>query len=448
MTVALTGGTSVGAVLSDDVSQAEEEEFAAPDTARATETENAAETSAPDTSFAAEAEKIVEISINDEGVVVSDYVPPENGRSEDVTTVKFLNSSKEIRVGRSRGEGKARFKTDLDLTFERVNSWIWMLKGDYRSRLKWSPSVDMKAGYSFGRHKWEYSAGIEQPLTPGGFLSAGARMYRNTRTYDDILPDDENMFYAICVKRDYRDYFLLDGYSTFAKASAFRNTVTCEYREDSYTNLVKVTDWSLFRRKTSFRQNWEIGDSTFTIGEGTMKSVVISWEAKSQKNLDEDRKSPGYWYRIEWENAGDRCGGDFSFERYFADLRTYFRLSPSQSFLVRAEIGGNPRGSLPVQKQFFVGGLGSLRAHQEKEYRGNEMLLFNIEYGIDVSEFLALFFVDTGKAWMGRNDFGDQKLALDAGIGLLRDHTGIYFAKNLREENSDVVISFRFNRTF
>lgn len=79
------------------------------------------------------------------------------------------------------------------------------------------------------------------------------------------------------------------------------------------------------------------------------------------------------------------------------------------------------------------------------------MILGNIEYGAYAGKNVGMFvFVDSGKAWYGDGEFLDQRLELDAGVGieLLCQQTHIYAAKDLKNPDSPILVSLRLNRTF
>ena len=63
-------------------------------------------------------------------------------------------------------------------------------------------------------------------------------------------------------------------------------------------------------------------------------------------------------------------------------------------------MGGSIEGTPPLQERFYLGGIGTLRAHDFKELVGNRFFLANIEYRASVMEDLqVVFFTDMGDAW-------------------------------------------------
>jgi outer membrane translocation and assembly module TamA len=114
-------------------------------------------------------------------------------------------------------------------------------------------------------------------------------------------------------------------------------------------------------------------------------------------------------WRIEWssELARPSYGGDFDYTRHVLSGRGWMPLGPRQRLGARV-IGGWSDGDLPVQREFAVGGFGSVRGYTFKEARGREMALLNLEYGLSVFRHSRLLVLgDAGrtfKTFEGSND--------------------------------------------
>ena len=119
-------------------------------------------------------------------------------------------------------------------------------------------------------------------------------------------------------------------------------------------------------------------------------------------------------------------------------------------------------GGGPVQKLFPVGGVDGLRAHEFAKYRGNQMCVGQAEYtiglwrvrsGLFEGGLHAIAFVDAGRAWTNpgnRWDLERQHIETDGGLGLSssEDNLRVYFSKNLKQPDSDFVVSLRLQRPF
>ena len=78
--------------------------------------------------------------------------------------------------------------------------------------------------------------------------------------------------------------------------------------------------------------------------------------------------------------------------------RARLALSEHQTFGVRA-IGGWSEGVLPPQRQFAVGGIGSVHGYDFKEQVGDTLALLNLEYELGWRRGLkAIGFFDVGRA--------------------------------------------------
>src|SRR5436309_13929866 len=72
---------------------------------------------------------------------------------------------------------------------------------------------------------------------------------------------------------------------------------------------------------------------------------------------------------------------DFDFRRHILAARARMRLSAHQEFGVRG-IAGWSDGTLPPQRQFGIGGIGSVHGYEFKEATGDSLALLNVEYAL------------------------------------------------------------------
>jgi outer membrane protein assembly factor BamA len=147
------------------------------------------------------------------------------------------------------------------------------------------------------------------------------------------------------------------------------------YVVDRYRSLENRAEWALFGGSKLFRPNPHIDD-------GTMRSIAtlagFSTASKSRYGME------GWNVHATAEFAGAGLGGDFRFQQYIFDIRRYQPLGRFDNINLRFR-AGTSHGSLPLQKTFELGGLGSLPAYRFKEFPGdtvgaNRMLLMDAEY--------------------------------------------------------------------
>jgi hypothetical protein len=278
-----------------------------------------------------------------------------------------------------------------------------------------------QVGYAFALERVQYEIGAEgrlgQPYGEEDFdLKVGAA-YRHLTSTDDLWKSGwaENTLAAFFFNYDAFDYYHTEGWTAYAAARLGQYAmVTAGFRSDDYESLGGEADWSLFGGD-NFRFNPPAD-------EGRMQSVVLAVEGGSVSRFHS--LPSGAVFRIEAE-IGDGLGGDFSFNRVLGDGRAYIRTGRTTSLAMRLR-GGLVGGTVPVQKAFTLGGLGSVRGYPQNAFLGERMLLGNVEYAIaDVRPFgnvlkdlqLAAFF-DAG--WVGRPDesFRVDDVFSSVGVGV------------------------------
>jgi outer membrane protein assembly factor BamA len=106
-------------------------------------------------------------------------------------------------------------------------------------------------------------------------------------------------------------------------------------------------------------------------------------------------------------------------------MRAYVPLSPRQSVVGRLLLGWSG-GTLPIERRFAVGGIGTVHGYRFKEAVGEQMALINAEYRLDLSHaqadgdsrFRLFAFFDAGRTttpidfsttdWLTGTGFGVQ----------------------------------------
>jgi outer membrane protein assembly factor BamA len=208
----------------------------------------------------------------------------------------------------------------------------------------------------------------------------------------------------------------------------------------------------VFRHKSAWRANP-------AIDEGRMRSVIVALELDGRDNPSDPRR--GGWLHLETETSGPRLRSDFTFTRYQAEARGYLPLTFGMDVRARLLAGTTGAGTLPYQKEFAVGGISTLRAHNYKYSRGNHVFLANAEYGLLLwrgrqrsgvrTNVKLLAFLDVGQAWQGPvYDLARRQMAVDAGLGLgLSDgRVRVYGARDLSAQGSGILWTVRLARPF
>ena len=338
------------------------------------------------------------------------------------------------------------FAFGLSGSFDRVDGLSIFCHQEFDGDSTLYPTVHLMEGYAFDGRHWRYRLTFEQPLFRPQCFSFGASLYLLTDTYDgDISGVVENSITALCLKHDYRDYFEREGALVFVKQRFWGyNTVTVQYAEDNFRSLETRSKGLFHRHSREFRENP-------AVDEGKWATLIAAYEFDSRAG---DEYEPGtYHHRVYYERGENKDAEDISdteYTRLAADLRTYLQLSPGQYLNVRLQGGSTVSGTLPFQREFCVGGLGTLNALTFKEFRGDQLLLGNVEYLFNMakrSQFI--IFMDAGKAWYDWDRLKDQRMEFDVGIGIgSEEGFRLCVAKDPRDEDADPVWILRLQRPF
>lgn len=354
------------------------------------------------------------------------------------------------------GDAGRRHRSDVELDYNRVDRLRLSAHLEWQSRNRMQPRLGARWGYAFDRERAVYGIQLEQPVLPPGRLAFGLSMVRRTDHNDVQLIDDfENTLALLLFRKDYRDYFEREGFGAYL---AWRvpdfSTVSLHLRNDEYRTL--PTQWSTrswLNRDEPLRGNPAVSD-------GTIHGVLLRLERLAHRT---HRTRAGFYHWIELERAGGALEGDFGYSRVLADVRSVLRLSPGTTLALRGLAGhGWDADSLPRQKQFLVGGVDGLRAHPFGAFRGSQVALIQAEYSLSLWQLdrgrfegglQALAFIEAGRAWdsaSGRWDLNRQPLAADGGFGLATQDDGLrlYFARDLKDPSSELVMSLRLQRPF
>ena len=377
---------------------------------------------------------------------VESSVKEENGRHTAVITVKERTSS------RSSGS----FTANPMIRFNRVSGWKLgtTVKMDLaRARfLNGMPTSNIfgYAGYGFGDKIIDYEIGVDtMPFAtytrfnnPEGDanrwyhgLGINAKVHGTT----DITPnnviahrltnnfnDPFGLFYNILGAEDLHNYYLRRGFEI-----AFRwqklprmeylsppHLVTLKLLAENHESLEKSTDWHLFNwRSTSKARENPV------ITPGRMRSVMFEYDLNPRRN------NFGWHNTFFVEHSNTAFGSDFDFTRYQLHLR-YAHLLGKHRVRTRA-VGSFSTASLPIQRQFTIGGPGVLNGYPLYAFSGDRGYLFNIEYFYSLPELFfwrnrqfdfdfnlfLVFFLDAGQTWNLTDDTRTLVPKSDAGIG-------------------------------
>jgi hypothetical protein len=243
--------------------------------------------------------------------------------------------------------------------------------------------------YSFSSQKVRYALGA-------GRYFFGQRAIVGYEYHDLTDTDDtwrkrglEEGTGGIINSQSVSDFFRRIGHYAFAFVHARPGLeVGASFRSDYYTSLPVVTDDSLFGYKEP-RPNPPIE-------EGRLRSIVLAagWtskgklfptsKAKVTSFVQRDlyllgvTKPEGVRVESTLELARPGLGSDYDFTRYIGNVRTHHELGP-RFILDTRLVGGATGGAPPSFKRFFLGGTGTLRGYEARQFDGTEMAIFTVE---------------------------------------------------------------------
>ena len=320
--------------------------------------------------------------------------------------------------------------------------------------------------WKFGRNDGGYSLGMERPLLSNTRLFLGGEIHDVTAS-DDMwrLVDIEQTVAAAGFKNTFRDYYRRRGGQAHigARPNA-HNEFVASWRWDRHEPLPNETDFSLFRTNREYRANPLVADAD-------LGALVVAYSFDT-RGLDDDSVSERFarhlvedlfragrrnrtGLRVDWtsEIAGRAMGGDYEFTRHILNARGALDLGRRQSIAARGIFGWSD-GSLPIERQFAVGGVGSVRAYKFKEAVGTGMALFNTEYGLTLlgptdpenAWLRVLLFYDAGR--ISHPLRGSDDWLTSVGVGVQTGPLRVEWGFKTNDSSNSAQVLVRLGRTF
>ncbi len=355
--------------------------------------------------------------------------------ARDASVYGEVRSGTDSRLGRrhrySRFRSRYRDMFDIDLVcssslYNRVDGLSLGLRVEFSDPDSLLPTVWAGGGYAFESARWRYELGLEQTVLRRPAIVLGGSAYRKLASEDDwLLSSAENTAFALLAGQDYKDYYETEGARAYLKLRPVRNitlqTGFC-YEEtkwlDAQPNL-----WSVFGDDDGFRENFSSVDSAAraTGIEEIDTSTNYAWYATLEYgNRDED----DLYYRSSWRASGSvelsspELDSDFDYTRLTVSATRYQRINRRLMAIIRGVYGGSD-GALPMHKQFYLGGLGTLHGYEHKEYSGQYFWLANLEYRFQFphSDLAASLIWDLGQVSQV-SDFAGAEVKHSLGVAM------------------------------
>lgn len=277
------------------------------------------------------------------------------------------------------------------------------------------------AGYAFASKEFYYRLGLNRFFFPGTPIELGISMYRQLDTEDAwYITPNENDLNAFLARYDWYDYYRVEGMQAHLRFRPQRwLQLGVRYAQDTEMVAERVTNWSIFGGDRVFRENewlttydqdpdlreYSIAD------EGEIRRLVyfVRLDLTSGSSRRPTRGVVVDATLEKAEHQGIDAGDPFTYERLLIKLEAYQRLSRIDHLALRVRVGSSTvetSYAIPVQHRYYMGGVGSLRGYDFKQFNGNRLFLGTLEYtlGADGSSpffggWALTFFYDYGLAW-------------------------------------------------
>jgi hypothetical protein len=295
------------------------------------------------------------------------------------------------------------------------------------------------ASYKFAPERPGYSLGFERSF------GSRVRWYGGVEVHDLTASDDrwrlstvEQTLVALAFKNTFRDYYRRRGVQIHAALRAGRShEILASWRRDRHEPLSNETNYSFFRDDHVFRENAAIVPAdvravvlgyTFDSRGLDTASIGAAYRRHLVEDLFRSVTRQGFGWRVDWtgEIGRHEAFGEQAYQRHIVNARAYVPLGPRQSLSARLLLGESG-GSLPSERRFALGGVGSVHGYRFKEAVGERMALVNLEYRISLNRevewapphagLAGLIFYDAGR--VGRPLFESTSSWLSGrGVGL------------------------------
>ena len=313
-----------------------------------------------------------------------------------------------------------------------------------------------------GPDRTGYTLGIERPFFRGDLLQVGGTIYDVTASDDQWrLGTVEQSLVALGFRNTFRDYYRRKGYQLHAAVRPREeHEAAVAWRDDTHFALVNETDYGFFRDSHAFRPNAlaQPGDLRSLILAYTFDSRGLDRQPSARfqqhqfDNLFADATGRDHGFRFDWrsELAPDSFSHDFDFARHLATARGWWQ--PTKRRIVSGRlVAGTSTGTLPAQRVFALGGIGTVHGYRFKEAAGDRMLLMNAEIrqGFGGSGVAGLAFFDAGRVY--RPSPGSTGTWLKGiGVGLEFGDGGarLEFGWRLDDVPDSLQVLFRLRPTF
>jgi len=324
--------------------------------------------------------------------------------------------------------------------------YMWYIPSTVRARLT---KLSGDIGYGFGNRDLNYRVSGDMIWGEPDISTLGvsAQVYRATNVIaPDLLPYYANLSTAwanLWGAPQVHNYYLNKGIEMSLRWEPVGPTHSLKFmvRAESHESLHKTTDWYIGNWSSELKAR-----ENPPITPGGLRSVTLRYDLSTRRN-----RNIGWRNTLLVEHSSPIVGSDFDFTRFQLQLR--YATSRGNNLIRTRLMLGAATGTLPIQRQFMLGGAGTLNGYPPYTFTGPHGALFNIEYLYRLSNlyhwdflketFVVLFF-DQGQVW----NMSDKPYRFDpktnVGIGWQSGEDypfRFYVSKSLESERKAEVIS-------
>lgn len=324
--------------------------------------------------------------------------------------------------------------------------WMWYIPSSVRTNLT---KLSGDIGYGFGNRDINYRVGgdIIWGEPDISTLGISAQVYRATNVIaPDLLPyyaDLSTAWANLWGAPQVHNYYLNEGIEMSLRWEPVGPTHSLKLtmRAESHESLQKTTDWHIW--------NWSSELETREnppITSGNLRSIALQYDLSTRKN-----GNLGWHNTLFVEHSNPVVGSDFDFTQFQLQLR--YAVSKGNNLLRTRLMLNTATGTLPIQRQFMLGGTGTLNGYPPYTFTGSHGALLNIEYLYRLSnlyhwgflkETFVVLFLDQGQVW----NTSDKPYSFDpktsVGIGWQSGEDYMirfYVSKSLESEQKAEVIA-------
>ena len=298
--------------------------------------------------------------------------------------------------------------------------WMWDIPSSVKAHLS---KVFGEVGYGFGNRDLNYRVGGDMIWNQPDVSSLGvsAQIHRATTAIaPELFPRYDGVsdaFWGL----GFHNYYLSKGVETSVRWEpvVLTHSLKLTMRAESHKSLEKTTDWQF--------GNWgseSEAEENPPITPGQLRSTTFRYDLNTRQD-----RNVGWYNTLLVEHSNPAVGSDFDFTRFQLQVR-YAALRGEDLIRTRLVLGA-ATSALPIQRQFIIGGRGTLSGYPLYAFAGDHVSLLNLEYfyrlplpnpygweWLNHTKTYAILYLDQGQVW----NMSDKPYRFDpktsVGIGL------------------------------